>query len=427
MAVALPTTLSRAMDARERAIFEYERSQLSYLQQLQAAQQAYVRYSSLSNYGSVIAVPNNTGGVSIIPSNTTSKGTMPKTKFKVGDMVEVIEDQDNAKAGMVGEINLIRNDAGVASVFFKDWHGGHDCGIGLEDSGQNIYFTRLKIVKGKTKTPPTLSSVVIDRKKIDSIKAAISQHKNSVKIFEEWGFNDTFEKGTAVSLLFYGIPGTGKTLMAQAITEELKKKLMVISTGDLETAEPGGFERKVKKVFKDAKKNEDVILFDECDSLLVDRNFLGAIMAAQVNSILTEIENFEGVVIFTTNRLGKLDPALERRITAKIEFSFPTKEERVQIWRRLIPKKCPLSKDVDLKKLAEFPLPGGNIKNCVLNAARQAAYLKEDKISHQRFLDAVEQELQSIQEFSAARESVITPSGVVKGMVKQFGRGLGIQ
>ncbi len=296
-----------------------------------------------------------------------------------------------------------------------------------------------------------LSSVIISEDKVEQIRAAISQLEHHKTIFEEWGFEDVFEKGTAVSILFHGIPGTGKTLMAQAIADSLKMSLRIIGTADIETSEPGGAERTIKKVFQIANVRiareqgmtasviqekygvdiyndpeemtnpltgettkvaeterlsgkPQVLLFDECDSLLMDRNSVGVILAAQINTLLQELERFQGVVIFTTNRLGKLDPALERRIAAKIEFEFPDKSQRRAIWRRMIPMRAPIADDVVLEELADFPLVGGNIKNAVLNAARDAAYKGLKQITKECFVQAIEKEIEGLQQFLSSYE-----------------------
>lgn len=256
----------------------------------------------------------------------------------------------------------------------------------------------------------TLDSVVMSDEKRLEIRAAISQIEHQDLIFDKWGFNEVFEKGTAITLLFYGVPGTGKTLSAQAIAGETKSKLKIVSTADIESAEPGGAERAMQAVFAEAKRlfkgkeKSQVLLFDECDSLLMDRNEVGPILGAQINCLLSEIERHEGIVIFTTNRLGKLDPALERRISAKIEFMFPDESERAKIWKRLIPAKAPLDKDVDFALLATYPLAGGNIKNAVLNAARKAAFEKSKTITMAHFKKAIETEAESLQAFIAAYE-----------------------
>lgn len=280
------------------------------------------------------------------------------------------------------------------------------------DAKNNNFIRKDANKKRKTKKKPegiSIESVIISQEKKDQIKAAIAQSDNHEKIFTKWGFDEVFEKGTAVSLLFWGIPGTGKTLMAQAIADHLKAKLKIIGVGDIQSSEPGGAERTITMMFETANKTNKetlkkdlpgtVLLFDECDSLLVDRNEVGPIIGGQVNTLLQQIEKYTGVVIFTTNRLGQLDPALERRLSAKIEFDFPDEEQRYLIWKRMIPKKAPLHKAVCLKTLSQFSLAGGNIKNAVLNAARTAAYKKSRHITMDHFIDAINKEKGALQSF----------------------------
>lgn len=198
-------------------------------------------------------------------------------------------------------------------------------------------------------------------------------------------------------MLFWGVPGTGKTLMAQAISDTLGMKLSKYGPAEIESSEPGGAERTIKDIFRNC--NNQVVLFDECDSLLVSREEVGPIMSQMINTLLSEMELFKGVVIFTTNRMGKLDSALERRLTTKIEFPFPDKKARLLIWKRMLPKKAPLNKDVKLKELSEYPFTGGSIKNIVLNTARTAIYLKAKNIKQEFFLDAIVKEAEAIKSF----------------------------
>lgn len=267
-----------------------------------------------------------------------------------------------------------------------------------------------KIKKVMTQKIVTLSDVILPENMKEEINAAIGQIHNFDLIYDTWGFNDVFEKGTAVTMLFYGLPGTGKTLAAQGIAGELGSDLKVFNTGDLQSSEPGGLERKIRKIFLESRNffkrtdKHQVILLDECDSLLYNRSKVGVILGAQINALLQEIEKHTGVIILTTNRLGTLDPALERRITAKIEFPFPDEKARENIWKKLIPTKAPLAKDVDIPKLALYPIAGGNIKNVILNAARMAAYQKSKVITMDHFVDALEKESKSMAAFASEQK-----------------------
>lgn len=249
-------------------------------------------------------------------------------------------------------------------------------------------------------------TVVIAPEKREQILQALEQINQADLIFEKWGFSETIEKGRGVSMLFYGPPGTGKTLMAQAIANKLGYVLKVISTADIESSAPGEAERNIRKHFKEAKDGKTMLLFDECDSLIYTRANVGPILSAQINELLSQIERFDGITLFTTNRLGTLDEAVNRRLALKLEFAMPTVEERIEIWKRMFPSKAPVSSDVDWKKLATIEMSGGYIKNAVLRAARMAAIQaipddeKEIKMEHLR--KALKLEAQSMLEFQQA-------------------------
>lgn len=248
-------------------------------------------------------------------------------------------------------------------------------------------------------------SVILHKDKKRQILDAISQVDNHDLIFNQWGFADIFEKGTAISLLFYGPPGTGKTLMAQAIADKFNYKLQMVSTAEIETPEPGGAERNLKKYFAEAQKDKTVLLFDECDSLITDRKHVGMILAAQINALLSELERFTGIAIFTTNRLETLDPAFDRRLSLKLEFPMPDQTHRVQIWRRMFPAKAPLAKDIRWEDLATIEIAGGHIKNVVLKAARMAAAQKATQITDDILWDCLESEVEGLTAYREALES----------------------
>jgi SpoVK/Ycf46/Vps4 family AAA+-type ATPase len=189
--------------------------------------------------------------------------------------------------------------------------------------------------------------------------------------FDEWGINENFEKGLTNSILIYGPPGTGKTMITESIAAVLGMNLLKVTSAQIQSQIPGQAERNISEAFSQAKKENAVVMLDECDSLLFSRNGVGAILAAEINHLLGELENHDGVVVLTTNRLGCLDEALQRRIIAKVELCLPGFEERLQIWKNLMPKKMPVE-NLRIEKLAEHELSGGEIKNCILLAARRA-------------------------------------------------------
>lgn len=241
-------------------------------------------------------------------------------------------------------------------------------------------------------------TVIIEPYKKQMIIEALSLVENSDLIFKEWGFEDTIEKGTGVSLLFHGLPGTGKTLMAQAIADYLGKKLITITAAEVMDKYVGETEKKIAQMF-DAHKDA-VILFDECDSLLGSReNARASWEVSQVNVLLNKLENHQGVTVFTTNHATNLDKALDRRIAVKVRFEMPSADLRKQIWKRMFPKQAPLSDDIDWDLLASYEVTGGYVKNTVLRAARIAAFRQEKQITFAVLKEALKQELTALMEY----------------------------
>lgn len=244
-------------------------------------------------------------------------------------------------------------------------------------------------------------TVIMEPYKKQMIVEALSLVENSDLIFKQWGFEDTIEKGTGVSLLFHGLPGTGKTLMAQAIADYLGKELVTITAAEVMDKYVGETEKKIAQMFD--KHSEDVILFDECDSLLNSReNARASWEVSQVNVLLNKLENHRGVTVFTTNHSANLDKALDRRIAVKVKFEMPTQELRKQIWQRMFPKKAPLAADIDWDLLAAYEVTGGYVKNTVLRAARIAAFRKQKEITFAVLKEALKQELTALMEYESA-------------------------
>jgi SpoVK/Ycf46/Vps4 family AAA+-type ATPase len=137
------------------------------------------------------------------------------------------------------------------------------------------------------------------------------------------------------SLCFHGVSGSGKTALAQHITRQLNKKLMVRMASDLLDMYLGGTEKRINAMFREAGENGSVLLLDEADSFLRDRR--GAQRSwevTQVNELLQQIERFQGIFICTTNLFRDLDQAVLRRFTFKIEFHPLNAEQRERMFVR---------------------------------------------------------------------------------------------
>ena len=233
------------------------------------------------------------------------------------------------------------------------------------------------------------------RRALDQALAHVTSHD---LIFNRWGLGERHPTGLALAFNFAGPPGTGKTICAEAIAHALGRRLLVVRYAEVESMWMGETPKNVSAVFRLAREENAVVLFDEADAIASRRSAsleLGFLREANtvVNVLLKELETFDGVVIFATNLAANFDPAFERRIRTHVLFEMPGVDEREQIWRvQMHPTLTPLAGDVDFRVLAEtYDVSGGDIRNAVLKAAMAAASESGGdalKVIHQRHLEA---------------------------------------
>jgi SpoVK/Ycf46/Vps4 family AAA+-type ATPase len=215
------------------------------------------------------------------------------------------------------------------------------------------------------------------RRQISEALGQIFQHD---LIFREWGLGEIHSSGLGLAFNFAGLPGTGKTICAEAIAFELSQPLIIVRYSEMESMWAGETAKNVRAVFEAATEQDAVLFFDEADAIAARRSTSVREAYSResnlvVNVLLNELEQFNGVVIFATNLARNFDPAFERRIRTHIYFELPGPLEREAIWRAQIhEQRTPLARDVDFRALAEqYERSGGDIKNAVLKAALMAA------------------------------------------------------
>lgn len=122
-------------------------------------------------------------------------------------------------------------------------------------------------------------------------------------------------------LLLYGEPGTGKTAFAHALARMLDRPLMEKRASDLLSPWVGETEQRIDQAFEEALQDQAVLFIDEADSLLASRaHAVRNWEVSQVNELLEQLSDFDGVVVLATNRLDALDEAVLRRMDVKIRF-----------------------------------------------------------------------------------------------------------
>ncbi len=193
---------------------------------------------------------------------------------------------------------------------------------------------------------------------------------------EQWGFGARTARG--ISALFAGESGTGKTLAAEVVAQELGLVLYKIDLSAVVSKYIGETEKNLNVIFNEAQSGNAILFFDEADALFGKRSEVkdarDRYANIEVAYLLQRVEQYDGVVILATNFRQNIDDAFTRRLDFMVDFPFPTPEYRERIWAAHFPPGAPLGKDVDLVQIAnEFRLAGGSIRNAAIASAYLAA------------------------------------------------------
>ncbi|MFZ4475450.1 MAG: ATP-binding protein [Saprospiraceae bacterium] len=196
------------------------------------------------------------------------------------------------------------------------------------------------------------------------------------EVFEINGFSRKMARSQGIAVLFAGESGTGKTMAAEVLANELQLDLYRIDLSQLVNKYIGETEKNIKRIFDAAESGGCILLFDEADAIFGKRSEVkdshDRYSNIQVGYLLQRMETFNGVAILTTNMRHNFDKAFERRFRFILQFDRPNLELRKIIWQKVFPPEMPIE-DISYDKLARINLPGGNIKNIALHAAFLAA------------------------------------------------------
>ena len=136
------------------------------------------------------------------------------------------------------------------------------------------------------------------------------------------------------AMCFYGAPGTGKTALAHFIAREIGLPLIARRASDILSPYVGETEQKIAGMFKQALQAGALLLLDEADSFLAERQSArNTWEITSVNEMLTQMERFDGLFICSTNLMQRLDAASLRRFALKIKFDYLKPEQRWQLFR----------------------------------------------------------------------------------------------
>ncbi len=249
----------------------------------------------------------------------------------------------------------------------------------------------------------TLDDVVLHPQTREILDALLKQMDKKVAVrLKAWGIRPKAGNIDA-RIIFYGPPGTGKTMTALSLAKSMKRQVLSFDCSKILSMYVGESEKNVRKIFDTFKdlaqksKSEPVLLLNEADQFLSSRSTGPGSGAEKMhnqmqNIFLEQIEQFEGVLIATTNLLENLDSAFSRRFNYKIAFKKPDRRQRAQLWRKMLPENAPFAEDFDVERLAEYSLTGGQINLVIKNTAYRVAVRQEPLFRVEDFIAEIKKE-----------------------------------
>ena len=220
--------------------------------------------------------------------------------------------------------------------------------------------------------------------------------KNKVKVLTKYLENpEKFGPWAPKNILFYGLPGTGKTMLVKALANELNVPLHLIKATSLIGDHVGDSASKIHELFKKAnEKSPSIIFIDEIDAIALHRSFqaLRGDVSEIVNALLTEMdgisENESVITIGATNNPTSLDYAVRSRFEEEIEFKLPDDNERKEILEKNL-KTIPLEYDLDITKIVKITkgMSGRDIKEKILKTSIHNAIANDEDVLNMKHIE----------------------------------------
>lgn len=241
----------------------------------------------------------------------------------------------------------------------------------------------------------SFEDIILEDNQYCDIKTAIAYEEHKDLLMNVWGMKKLYPERKGLMINLYGESGTGKTMAAHAIAHKLNKKILVVNYAEIESKYVGETSKNLVKLFKKAEEEDIVLLFDEADALLSKRvtNMLSSndVSVNQTKSVLLNILNdFDGIVVFTTNFISNYDYAFIRRIPFQIRFDLPNEEQRRRLWEHYLSVDMPCECDIDRLVVKYRDVSGSDISNAIWMAALDSAARHERLVREERFDKAME-------------------------------------
>ena len=214
-------------------------------------------------------------------------------------------------------------------------------------------------------------------------------------LLHDWNMKSKIKPGYRV--MFYGAPGTGKTLTASLLGKYTKRDVYRIDLSMIVSKYIGETEKNLSALFDKAINKDWILFFDEADAIFGKRTNVrdahDKYANQEVSYLLQRIESHPGLVILASNFKSNIDTAFTRRFQSIIEFEIPQYAERLQLWEANLPKEIKISDDVCLKELSKkYDITGANIVNIIQYACLKTIEDKNESIQLNHLIQGIKKE-----------------------------------
>ncbi|MGV8937551.1 MAG: ATP-binding protein [Allorhizobium sp.] len=246
-------------------------------------------------------------------------------------------------------------------------------------------------------TPHILDDLVLQPKALTALRGLVNNQQSATTVLSDWKLGAVLGKRPSTTVLFKGPSGTGKTMAAGALANEIGLGLFHVDLAGMVSKYIGETEKNLDRLFEAAASADIILFFDEADAVFGERTEIqdarDRYANLQTSYLLQRLESFDGMSILATNLQKNIDEAFLRRIDVVVDFPAPGEAERRLIWERIHLTDAPVNDDVDFEFLAKrMELTGAEIRNCWLDAAHRAAQ-RGTAITMDLILQAVGREL----------------------------------
>jgi SpoVK/Ycf46/Vps4 family AAA+-type ATPase len=260
----------------------------------------------------------------------------------------------------------------------RDPQAGRITPADIDNACRNQAQHRLSSLARKLAIRYVWDDIVLPRQQLATLKMICTTIRQRPIVYGDWGFDRKLAMGKGLIALFAGPSGTGKTMAAEIIANDLGLDVFKIDLSAVVSKYIGETEKNLEKIFSEAQDSDAILFFDEADALFGKRSEVKDAHDRYANIetayLLQRTEEYNGLVILASNIKKNMDEAFVRRLHFMVDFPFPEEAERVEIWRRTFPALAPRDGDIDYEFLArKFRITGGNIRNIVLASAFLAA------------------------------------------------------